>query len=105
MGAWLMGGFCTGLRGEEMLLVDMLGTSTSVQRLMKDGAADPHFKFVIIGRTKGVQQDRKTFAISLRENDKRNRIEARNLGETIDGYEIVGWRNPWKGFCEKVETC
>jgi hypothetical protein len=63
MGAWLMGGFCTGLRGEEMLLVDMLGTDTSVRRLMKGGASDPHFKFVIIGRTKGVQQDGKMFAI------------------------------------------
>jgi hypothetical protein len=63
MGAWIMGGFCTGLRGEEMLLIDMLGTATSVQRLMKDGASDPHFKFVIIGRTKGVQQDGKSFAI------------------------------------------
>jgi hypothetical protein len=63
MGAWMMGGFCTGLRGEEMLLVDMLGTLTSVQKLMKVGAPDPHFKFVIIGRTKGVQQDGKKFAI------------------------------------------
>jgi hypothetical protein len=63
MGAWLMGGYCTGLRGEEMLLIDMLGTATSVQRLMKDEASDPHFKFVIIGRTKGVQQDGKRFAI------------------------------------------
>jgi hypothetical protein len=63
MGAWMMGGFCTGLRGEEMLLVDMLGTATSVQKSMKDDAIDPHFKFIIIGRTKGVQQDGKKFAI------------------------------------------
>jgi hypothetical protein len=63
MGAWLMGGFCTGLRGEEMLLLDMLGTATSVQRLMKDRALDPHFKFVMISRTKGVQQGGKKFAI------------------------------------------
>ena len=63
IGAWMMGGFCTGLRGEEMLLVDTLGTATSVQRLMKDDAPDPHFKFVVIGRTKGVQQDGKSFGI------------------------------------------
>ena len=31
IGNWMMGGFCTGLPGEEMLLVDMLGTATSVQ--------------------------------------------------------------------------
>jgi hypothetical protein len=63
MGAWMMGGFCTGLRGEEMLLVDMLGTSKSVDRLMKDDAVDPHFKLIVIGRTKGVQQDGKKFGI------------------------------------------
>ena len=63
LGAWMMGGFCTGLRGEEMLLVDMLGTATSVQRLMRDAATDPHFKFIVIGRTKGVQQDGKKFGI------------------------------------------
>jgi hypothetical protein len=63
MGAWMMGGFCTGLWGEEMLLVDMLGTATSVQKSMKDDAIDPHFKFIIIRRTKGVQQDGKRFGI------------------------------------------
>ena len=31
-----------GLRGEEMLLVDMLGTSTSVLRLMKDAEQRTH---------------------------------------------------------------
>ena len=63
MGAWMMGSFCTGLRGEEMLLIDLFGTRTSVEKTMGDGASDPHFKFVIIGRTKGVQQDGKAFGI------------------------------------------
>jgi hypothetical protein len=63
LGAWIMGGFCTGLRGEEMLLIDALGTSNSVARGMKEGVRDPHFKFVVIGRTKGVQQDGKAFGI------------------------------------------
>jgi hypothetical protein len=63
IGSWMMGGFCTGLRGEEMLLVDTLGTANSVRLLMKEGAPDPHFKFVVIGRTKGVQQDGKSFGI------------------------------------------
>ena len=61
--AWMMEGFCTGLRGEEMLLVDMLRTATSVQRLMRDNATDPHFKLIVIGRTKGVQQEGKKFRI------------------------------------------
>jgi hypothetical protein len=42
---------------EEMLLVDMLGTATSIQRLMKDGASDPHFKFVTIGGATRSQED------------------------------------------------
>ena len=63
IGAWMMGGFCTGLRREEMLLVDILRTATSVQRLMRDNATDPHFKLIVIGRTKGVQQEGKKFRI------------------------------------------
>ena len=46
-----------------MLLVDMLGTATSVQRLMRDNATDPQFKLIVIGRTKGVEQDGKKFGI------------------------------------------
>ena len=46
-----------------MLLVDMLGTATSVQRLMRDNATDPHFELIVIRRTKGVQQDGKKFEI------------------------------------------
>jgi hypothetical protein len=63
VGAWMIGGFCTGLRGEEMILIDMFGTAASVERLMRDDAENPHFTFVVIGRTKGVQQDGKKFAI------------------------------------------
>ena len=55
IGAWMIGGFCTGLRGEEMLMVDTWGTASSVHRFMKEDALDPHFKFIVIGRTKGVQ--------------------------------------------------
>ena len=47
-----------------MLLVDMLlGAATSVQRLMGDNMTNPHFKLIVIGRTKGVQQDSKKFGI------------------------------------------
>jgi hypothetical protein len=63
MGAWLSGGVCTGLRGEEMLLIDLYGTAKSVTQFMKSDSPDPHFKFVIIGRTKGVQEDSHKFAI------------------------------------------
>lgn len=46
-----------------MLLIDLFGTAKSVTQLMKKDALDPHFKFIILGRTKGVQEDGHTFAI------------------------------------------
>lgn len=60
-------------RGEEMLLVDMFGTATSIQRLMRDDAIDPHSKLIVMGRTKGVQQDGKKFG-SLCKGNKRYRF-------------------------------
>ena len=64
IGAWMIGGFCTGLRGTDdmLLLGDMFGMARSIQRLMRDNATDPHFKFlmIVIDRTKGVQQDEKS---------------------------------------------
>ena len=46
-----------------MALIDLAGTRRSVEEGMGPAATDPHFKFVIIGRTKGVQQDGHKFAI------------------------------------------
>jgi hypothetical protein len=63
MGTWFSGGVCTGLRGEEMLLIDLCGTAKSVDKFMKERDSDPHFKFVTLGRTKGVQEDGHKFAI------------------------------------------
>jgi hypothetical protein len=53
MGAWFIGGFCTGLRGEDMLLIELAGMSNSLAHLMD--AKKAHFVFVISGRTKGDQ--------------------------------------------------
>jgi hypothetical protein len=46
-----------------MLLIDLFGTAKSVTKLMKKDSLDPHFKFVIIGRTKGIQEDGRKLAI------------------------------------------
>ncbi len=61
MGAWIIGGFCTGLRGEEMLLIEFAGTAKSLERLTDP--KDPHFTFVISGRTKGNQLSGAKFAV------------------------------------------
>jgi hypothetical protein len=51
MGVWFVGGFCTGLRGEEMLMIELAGTSNS--RKFLDDEKLAHFELVILGRTKG----------------------------------------------------
>jgi hypothetical protein len=53
MGTCFEGGFCTGLHGEEMLLLELTGTTNSLVHL--DDEVNAHFKFVILGRTKGNQ--------------------------------------------------
>lgn len=37
---------CTGLRGEEMLLIELFGTAKSVTQYMKIDSPNPHFKLV-----------------------------------------------------------
>ena len=61
MGAWFVGGFCTGLRGEEMLLIEHAGTAKSLKHLQD--LVNPHFKFVVSDRTKGNQMSSHKFAI------------------------------------------
>lgn len=51
MGAWFVMGFCVGLRGEEMPLIELSGTASSLQFLALE--VDPHFLVRIKGRTKG----------------------------------------------------
>jgi hypothetical protein len=41
MGAWIIGSVCTGLRGEEMLLINLFGTAKSVAQFMKVNLPDP----------------------------------------------------------------
>jgi hypothetical protein len=53
MGIWVIGGFCTGLRGEEMLQIELAGTVNSLKFMRKE--VDPYFMFVVSGRTKGNQ--------------------------------------------------
>jgi hypothetical protein len=61
MGAWIIGGFCTGLRGEEMLLIEYAGTAKSIENL--NDPKEPHFTFVISGRTKGNQLSGAKFGV------------------------------------------
>ena len=54
MGLWFCGGFCTGLRGEEMTLLELEGTSQSLKYLTNPPpGVEAHFEFVVAGVTKG----------------------------------------------------
>jgi hypothetical protein len=61
MGTWFSGGFCTGLRGEEMLNIELAGTANSLTHL--DDEVNPHFKFILLGRTKGNQLSGAKFGV------------------------------------------
>jgi hypothetical protein len=50
MGAWVIGRFCTGLRGEEMHLIELAGMANSLVHM--DDVKNPHFLFVVSGCTK-----------------------------------------------------
>ena len=51
MGTMYIVGFCTAIRGEESLLIELAGTANSLKNL--EDNTDPHFHITIAGRTKG----------------------------------------------------
>ena len=59
MGTWFVGGFLTGLRGEEMLMIELADTKHSLVQLTHP--VDPHFCFQVLGRTKGRQENGRHF--------------------------------------------
>jgi hypothetical protein len=61
MGAWFIGGFCTGLRGEEMLLIELAGTANSLVHM--EDAKNARFLFVVSGRTKANQLSSAKFGV------------------------------------------
>jgi hypothetical protein len=51
LGVWFIVGFCTGIRGEENLIVELAGTAKSLKFL--NDAKMPNFAVMILGITKG----------------------------------------------------
>jgi hypothetical protein len=60
LGAWMFGGFCTGLQGEEQLRIELAGTQKSLRWMSK---ADPYFMLVVTGRMKGNRLAGARFAV------------------------------------------
>jgi hypothetical protein len=63
LGVWFAAGFCSGLRGEEMILIERAGTFKSLTNL--NGNGDPWFKLVVSGPTKGNQLSGSKFAVPM----------------------------------------
>ena len=63
MGVWFIAGFCSGLRGEEMPLIELAGTSNSLQFLTDHDCL--HLILVITGRTKGNQLGGAKFGVPI----------------------------------------
>jgi hypothetical protein len=63
MGVWFIVGFCSGLRGEEMLLIELAGTATQLSFLREN--TDPHFVVVVSGPTKGNQLSGSKFGVPI----------------------------------------
>jgi hypothetical protein len=64
-GNWFLGGFCTGLRGEEMPLIEFAGTLASMDHMTNQlDNLPPHFDYVIAGRTKGNQVSGAKFKVT-----------------------------------------
>ena len=52
LGVWFIVGFCCGMRGEELMLIELAGTRNSLENL---GERQGYFKIVLSGQTKGNQ--------------------------------------------------
>jgi len=63
MGVWFVVGFCTGLRGEEMLQIEFVGTYQTIKYLKNSEL--PHFEVRIVGRTKGHRTGGNRFGIPV----------------------------------------
>ena len=64
LAVWFICGFCTGLRGEEMLMIELAGTADRLRFLETPVNADePYFELRIRGRTKSVQMSGSNFGL------------------------------------------
>lgn len=74
-----------------MRLIDLYGTAKIVNQFMKESDPDPHFKFVIRGRTKGTQEDGHKFAIPCVKITQGHSFETGGLvGTTADSEGRIG---------------
>jgi len=65
-GVWYLAGLCSALRGEEMPMMELVGTRNSIKCLSRPtGDLKPHFDLVVAGNTKGNQLSGAKFKIPV----------------------------------------
>jgi hypothetical protein len=92
--AWFIGGFCMGLRGEEMILLELAGTANSFVNM--NNAKDAHLLTVILGRTKGFNY----LCNPLRSaSHGRDPSETWTFGSAASGCAAFHWEEVWMTVC------
>jgi hypothetical protein len=120
MGVIFVAGFCSGVRGEELLIVDLLGTKESLKHL--GDSKDPHFKLELIGRLKGHGSEKRmqippvgvTEVTGLQPGKWITRLASvlEELGRTTGKLlqrnmlpaRLVEFQNDFYGYLEKVQA-
>ena len=105
VGTWFIVGFCTGMRGEEMVLIELAGTRNSMENMTDDLG---YFKVVISGRTKGNQLSGSKFSFPCVNITKgtglnpgtwiRRLIEIRNREDDTGGRLFFRGKSPAKVY-------
>jgi hypothetical protein len=114
MGTWFTGGFCTGLRGEEMVRIEFAGTAKTVDKYVYL-KLEPDFMFVVTGRSKGNQLSGAKFSVPCVGTTEEILFAAGSLGEETGGkftegifMVLVGLRREGQrrthGICKSTRT-
>ena len=120
MGTWFLVGFCTGLRGEEMLMIELEGTA-GMLRFLQDNDL-PHFLLQIRGRTKSSQMAGSSFqmpCVAVTEGTqlqpgrwiqrlvgvlrRKGRRSGRLFQRNLRVPRLVEFEDDWFGVLEKIQ--
>ena len=76
MGAWCVGGFTTGLRGEEHLIVELAGTARSMRHLEPSTRRQAYWYFHLSGKTKNNREQGNSLKVPAVDVTKGSQLEA-----------------------------
>lgn len=76
MGCWFSSGFCSGLPGEEMLLLELKGAYKSLDQLIHPrNGCPPHYTLYLAGVTKGNRISGAKFGVPIVETTEGSGLE------------------------------